>query len=217
MKKALIVKSEFVGRKVGEIHEINEAKEINSRGGNLYNKMVKVEIPAELEGVDKSQLKGSLIPSLPEKWTKDGEADVSENPNDVSWTYVPAVKEHWEIVKGDNFKDYDKKKRVGDKFQILNSEVVEEMKQVYNTTNPDSAVANYLTWLAMKNNPSKFSDKNLVARFDIVGLTIGDPLDKNKTVEDYAVALIDKADDYAIWREQKIIAYISEKLAIENE
>jgi len=136
-------------------------------------------------------------------------------PKDGTWTYVPASPEHWEIQKADSFVAYDKKVRTDDKLKTLEQDVITEMGQVYGTKNPDSAVANYLTWLAMKNTPAKFV--GLVARFDVVGLSIGDALDTKQKVSDYATALVDLADDYAVYREQKILTYAAEKAAIDAE
>jgi len=219
MKKALVYVKEIDGRSVGSVAMKMESAELDKwthhhvSGGFAQ----KIEVPAELEELPESQLKGVLIQAQPESWT-DGVDTVFTAPEDMTgWTYQPAVAANWEIQKGDTFIAYDKQKRVGEKFALLNSEVEEEMKQVYNTTNPDSAVANYLTWLSMKNDPAKYANKGLIARFNVVGLSIGDALNTSQKVQDYATALIDLADDYAIWREQKILAFVAEKTAIEAE
>ena len=103
MKKALVVKSEFDGRLVGHVHDVGEAADSNKLNGNHYNKMEKVELPVELEGIPSSELKGVLVPVASEFWSKDGQANVSVDPQDETWTYNPSVPEHWEVQKGDAF------------------------------------------------------------------------------------------------------------------
>ena len=218
MKKALVVKSQFQGRSVGHVERVADASQIDPLNGNFYDRMEKVEVPVELENVDPKALKGVLVPAAAEYWSKEGEANSSTEPDPIDgWTYNPPVPEHWEVQQGDNYVAYDKEKRIGDKYQTLNDEVLAEMQQVYGTTNPDSAVANYLTWLAMKANPGAFSGAGLKARFDVVGFTIGDALDDNAKVTDYATKCLDNADTYAVYREQKILAYGADKAAIEAE
>lgn len=217
MKKALVYTKEIDGRTVGQVAMKMEAAQLDDWKHHHLAFAKKIEVPAELEDLPESQLKGVLVPHQSEYWSKDGEDNVFENPNDVSWTFNPAVAQHWEIQVGDSYVQFEKEKRISDKFLALNTQVQAEMKQVYDTTNPDSAVANYLTWLSMKADPAKYANKGLVARFEVVGLSIGDALDTNQKVTDYSTALIDLADDYAIWREQQILVYAAEKAAIEAE
>ena len=157
MKKALVIKSEFSGRLVGEVFTVGEPADIDSRNGNLYNNMVKVEVPAELEEITSSQLEGELIPALTEKWTKDGQADVSENPNDDSWTYVPASVEHWELKKKSTFVAFEKGLRITEKYDLMNGQVMTEMGELFKTTKSDSATRTYLTLMSMSDRPAKFA------------------------------------------------------------
>ena len=70
----------------------------------------------------------------------------------------------------------------------------------------NSATAWYLTWKRMIENPAKFSSASplLKARFAVAGLSLNEDLDTVQKVQDYANAKIDEADDYGIWREDRI-------------
>lgn len=219
MKKALVYVSGVRGHVVGTVSMMMDSAKMDEWTHDIVASGIveKVDVPQNLQDLPESQLKGVFIEAQPQKWTS-GQQTVFVEPEDLDgWTFHPAVSAHWEITTGPSYTTFDKTKRVSKKFKDLNDEVGAEMYQVYKTTNPDSAVANYLTWMAMKNSPSKFSNKGLVARFEVVGLSIGDALNTPKKVEDYATALLDLADQYAIWRELKIQTFISEKASIEAE
>ena len=219
MKKALVYIKEFEGRTVGQVSMIMEAAEMDKWSHHHVSSgmAIKVEVPVECESLPENQLAGVLIPTQAESWN-DGTNTVYVEPADLTgWTYQAMIPEHYEIQKGAGFVAYDKQIRIGDKFKTLNDEVLAEMQQVYATTNPESATANYLTWLAMKSNALSFAGAGLVARFDVVGFTIGDALDTDAKVLDYATKCLAIADNYAIFREQKILLFVSEKAAIEAE
>jgi len=215
MKKALVWKEEKAGRVVGQVERIGEPERIDPLKGNLYNSMVKVEVPTELEDVPLEHLEGVFVPAVSEFWSKEGEADTNINPQDESWTHHPTQESKWVLDKKTTFTAYDKGKRIEGKFKITEEEVVDAMSTLYGTSNPHSAVANYLTWMAMQSNPSKFV--GLKARFETASFSLGDVLNTVQKITDYSSELLSKAEDYALYREEKILAFIADKTLIEDE
>jgi hypothetical protein len=216
--KILIADRDFDRWEKGDVIKGPTANEKDLKGWPHSSGVgVIIDFPEEFEELPLNILTGVKIEAQPAYW-ENGEDSVNEEPEDLTgWTYHEAILSRWEIQKKAGYDAYDKTQRVQELFTTLNTAVEVEMKQVYNTTNPDSAVANYLTWLSMKTNPAKYSDKGLIARFEIVGLSIGDALNTDEKVLAYSTALINLADDYAIWREQQILTYVAQKTAIENE
>lgn len=229
MKKALIITKVFGGKQIGSIERISDSFEIDSLNGNHYNKMEKVTVPTELENIPVNQLQSQYV-SHTDSYYSDGtttynysfDVPLVDDGNgnligDTSFIYYPAIPAHWEIIAGSGLQDYNKNKRINEKRDILKSETLSEMKTVYNTDSPDNAIANYLTWLSMASNPARFASQGIVAKAQAGGLMIGDALDSNKKVSDYAEALLSDAIDYAVWRELKIQTFSSDKAAIEAE
>lgn len=190
MKKALVVIEAFLGRVVGQIHQIGEASLIDSLSGNYYSThMVKVEVPAELEALPDGALKAAQV---------EGQWVIQIDP-------VKSVQ-------------LDKASRIQARYDLLQTEVYAEMTKVFLTTKSDSATANLETWKRMVAKPEIFSGEGIICKYtDLVGFQLGDALNTNTKVTDYAEQLLERADVYAVWREKRIQQFSAEKAAIEAE
>lgn len=219
MKKALVYIKEFEGNLVGKVAMRMEASEMNKWTHHHVSNgiAIKVEVPALLEELPEDQLTGVLVPLVNEFWSKDGEADVSVDPEDETWTYNASVPEHYEIQKGAGFVAYDKEQRIKEAYNLMTLNIYTEMKSVYLTDKTDSATATYLTWMSMKNNPTSFSTAGLVSKYDVGAISVGDALNTDALVLAYANDLMELSENYAVFREQAIQTYIGTKASIEAE
>jgi len=110
--------------------------------------------------------------------------------------------------------------QVSDKYVTLTSEVTAEAQVKMYALSLDSAIANYLELVMMKNNPSKFAAAGLLAEVEVKAsddsllFSKGDALDTDVKVTDYATRLIEIAEDYAIYRHQKKDTFRADKAAI---
>lgn len=219
MKKALVYIKPIDGRIAGQVSMTMEAGEMDKWSHHHVSNgfAVKVEIPAALEALPENQLEGVLVLAQVERWTK-GTETVEIEPTDLTgWTYYPAIQEHYEIRKGTGYKQYDKDKRISEAYNLMQKLVLDEMKVVYNTTNPESATASYLTWMSMKNTPASFSTAGLLAKHSIGTITVGDALNTDALVLEYASGMIELSENYAVFREQKIQEFVATKTAIQAE
>lgn len=99
-------------------------------------------------------------------------------------------------------------------YQEMNSEIYEQMANVFGTTNADSASAYEATWRMMKENPTEFSGLGLTARFDVAGMTVGDALDTDQKITDYATAKMDEVLAYGKYRMQRIEQFRNDRDAL---
>lgn len=217
MKKALVWKEDYQGRVAGQIERIGEASEIDGWTHHLRERMSIAEVPVELEEKSISELDATLVA---DKWTKEGEADVFEQPlaevdgemvADETWTFVP---EHYELSL--NVQE-DKNRRVSEKYNAMREDVLNDMYVVFGTNRTDTANAYYQTWLKMVESPSQFSSAGLTARFSVGGVSVGDALDTDQKVTDYATAKVVESEAYGVSRMQRIEQFKNEKSAIEAE
>lgn len=147
-----------------------------------YDVLVSPEVLAQPEVPYQAE-----VLAVEEKWTKTGEADVFVDPQDPSWTHVPAVayqpevpyqaavphvaavyntvpaKMDWRVVV-DSVKSSAKSKEEAIKvaYDTMNQEVYAEMAAVFGTTNPESATAYNETWKLMKTIPAEFVGTDFV-------------------------------------------------------
>lgn len=101
-------------------------------------------------------------------------------------------------------------------YDIMNVEVYTQMSLVFNTTNADSANANRETWALMLENPSDWSVVGLKAEFNRGSLSIGDALDTDEKITNYASACLNAVKAYGIWRMQRIQQFRADRSLIEN-
>ena len=180
-------------------------------------------------------------PMTQEYWSKDGEDDVFVDPEDETWTNNPSVADvtwvqgtendiawsqtleadpSWTLVAGRTetmTEDVamNKTAQITTKYAEMNTDVLTQMAAVFGTTNTDSATAYQVTWEKMVSAPSLYSSAGLTARFAAGGLAVGDILDTDQKVQDYANAKVAEVDAYGVTRMQRIEQFRAEKAAIE--
>ena len=178
-------------------------------------------------------------PMTQEYWVSaDGETTVYEDPQDetyvyhapeqdatytyypsdvdMTWTYVPEVLEHWEVKEDTTKKLTDQmNKEISDAYNTMTSDILAEMTKVFGTTKTDSAIAYQETWKEMAVSPELYSTLALKARFDIDGVCVlGDLLDTDQKILDYATAKTNQAKQYAVYRMTRIEQFRNDKEAI---
>jgi hypothetical protein len=238
-KKALVWKEDYMGRVAGQIERVGEASEIDSWSHHLKSKMSIADVPVELESLegyemdtafvnDKWTRDGFADESAPvvfavDTWIKDGQADVTVDPADETYTMHLAgdldqrytfVPEHY-VLSMNAAKD--KEKRIAEKYNLMTTDVLASMTSVFGTTSTESANAYNETWKKMIASPASYSAQGITARFAIAGLQVGDALDTDQKVTDYANAKLAEVDQYGVDRMVRIEQFRSEKAAIEAE
>ena len=111
----------------------------------------------------------------------------------------------------------DKTARIRDAYNQMNTDVITEMVKTFATDKSDSAIAFKESWVDMLLRPSAYSPEGLTARFDIGSLVIGDALDTDEKIIEYATGCMDNVNVYAIFRMKRIEQFRSEKAEIEAE
>lgn len=171
-------------------------------------------------------------------WFKAGQPIELTDPQDASYSFYPAGSydfvnwtqkepgqvddrysfeaEHF-VIEEKAAQDYSKPERISQAYEAMNTYVLSEMSKVFGTTSTESATAYEATWRLMIASPSLFVSAGLTARFGSAGLNIGDALDTDQKVQDYANAKIAEVEAYAVNRMQRIEQFRSEKAAIEAE
>jgi len=98
----------------------------------------------------------------------------------------------------------------------METEVLAEMNIVFGTAKTDSASAYKMTWTEMLAAPSDYSSIGLTARLAVGTFSIGDALDTDQKITDYATANITEAKAYGVWRMQRIQQFKNERETIVN-
>ena len=169
-------------------------------------------------------------------WIKEGEADVTVDPEDETYLFMAensadlryslqtqgAVDTRYTFISGPQKivttkPDYvvvEKTNRITEKYNEMNTDVLAGMAAVFGTTQPESATAYKETWTQMIASPSDFSGAGLTSRFDVAGLSIGDALDTDQKVTDYATAKTTEVNAYGVTRMQRIEQFRTERAAI---
>ena len=178
------------------------------------------------DGVDKDCAKLVFVEEVPgtdDMWTKDGEEPVFVDPQDPTWTYVPAVTgypAHYEIQEDPALVASKSAAQKADQIAVLykqmETDVLTGMAQVFGTLNTDSAAAYERTWVLMTQKPELFSVAGLKAKFAVGGLSIGDALDTNEKVVAYASAKIAEVEAYGVQRLQRIEQFYADRAAVEG-
>lgn len=107
-----------------------------------------------------------------------------------------------------------KEAQIAAAYAQMDADVRAEMVTVFGTTSTESATAYEKTWALMLETPADWSGAGLTARFDRGGLSIGDALDTDQKVTDYAQACLDAVKAYGISRMQRIEQFRAEREAI---
>lgn len=100
------------------------------------------------------------------------------------------------------------------KYNEMSTDVLAQMALTFGTTKPESASAYHDTWVLMAAEPALFSAEGLKADLAIGGFLVGDALDTNQKVQDYANACIAAAKTYAVYRMNRIKQFKVDKAVI---
>lgn len=100
---------------------------------------------------------------------------------------------------------------VTDLYKIMQTEVLNQMSIVFGTANTDSALRYKATWEEMTLTPSDYSVAGLTSRFVVGIFVVGDALDTDQKVTDYASAKITEAKAYGVWVMQRIEQFRNDK------
>jgi hypothetical protein len=212
MKKALIVKEEFMGREVGTIEQVGTVQEIDSVNNRFISKMEKVDVPSFLTMFPIK----SVPPTadlIEEFWFKDGEI-TSVDPEDETWVHHPALDAFkWEVTL-----DIEKYKadEISKSFRQLETEIYAEMRNVFGANTSDSASADEATYRLWSEDPAFYAGQSFLAKVDTPSYTKGDVLDLETDILTYANEMLAKIKDYALWRKQKERDFSIKKASIEN-
>jgi hypothetical protein len=175
------------------------------------------------EGMDEETVKPVFVEAveavqemdaIPAYWYKEGEDNVSENPNDESWSYfagIPAVQAvaaapaHWTLGVDANLlatkQAKQKESQIKAAYDQMNADVYAQMTQVFGTTNAESATAYNETYKLMKEYPADFTNADLTTEADVLA---------------YAEQKLLEIKNYALYRLQRIKQFQLEKEAILN-
>lgn len=98
---------------------------------------------------------------------------------------------------------------IENKYKKLNEDVYGQMQLVFGTTNPESAQATYETWKLMVDFPGDYSSLGLKDE-------LGNNLDNEQAIIDYANVKINQARQYSVFRIQKIKVFKEEKAQLQG-
>lgn len=181
MKIARVYYTEYPGRQIGDIHDVFSPE--NHPGSLLSANIKEVEVGDDF---DASVMKGVVA-------------------EDGSVTFeVDTAKQTAKALAV-------KQKLVGDAYNLMNTDVLTEMANVFGTTKPESASAYKDTWEMMASTPSDWEGAGLKASFAVAGFEVGDALDTETKVQSYANAKLAQVKTYGIWRMQRIEAFRLQK------
>lgn len=154
----------------------------------------------------------SLDANQSESLDQDYHEILTSDPSDGSYTYVS-----WYTISENTAAktQADKDSQILTAYQTMNTDVLTQMGVVFGTTNADSAAAYERTWNLMVATPSDWSGAGLTARFAVAGFAIGDALDTDQKITDYATAKVAEVNAYGVWRMQRIETFRTDKAAIE--
>ncbi len=163
------------------------------------------------------------------KYIEERSGGQSEPPHSIGiWTFGDSEDPRWVIaVSGVLEVDYALKATVEsqdaadavtkaksdaiyNEYVTLNNVVLTEASVKLFAQSPESATANYLELLMMRDSPSLFSSEGLLAEVDVKESDLitkiidkGEPLDTDQKCLDYATRLIEVAAGYAVYRHRK--------------
>lgn len=101
------------------------------------------------------------------------------------------------------------------KYNEMNAAVLAAMATAFGTSNVDSALAQQQTLKEMVQTPSDWSGDGLVVDVPTTNFAIGDALDTNQKVTDFANERLAVIKAYGIFRMKRIQQFRDEKAAIE--
>ena len=141
-----------------------------------------------------------------ESWiSEDGMTTVYEDPSDETYTYVQGdMVLEYNIVQDS---ELAKTAQVQALYDTMNTEVYAEMKNVFGTSNAESATAFHQTWKEMQENPNLFIFQGIVD-------DDGNELQTTASVAAYVATRLEAAANYALWRMKRIEQFRTDRAAI---
>jgi hypothetical protein len=106
--------------------------------------------------------------------------------------------------------------QITEKHVELEVDVYAEMKNVFGTSNSESASAYHETWKMMVSSPSDYSGEGLTASLNTTSFNQGDALNTDNAITNYANECISSANAYSIYRMKRIEQFKVEKHTIET-
>ena len=124
----------------------------------------------------------------------------------------------WELVE-DADKVFAREQRlkeaqITELYNTMVSDIYDKVELVFKSRSQDNAIADQVTWEKMKENPSAYSSGDLLAEFEVAGFSVGDMLDTDQKVLDYATAKINEIEQYSLWRMQRKQQFAIDRQAI---
>lgn len=107
-------------------------------------------------------------------------------------------------------KQNDKKSRIAIKYQEMDLDILNEMKQICNTTKPESALTDYNKYKEMLEDPQFFVNKGLLN-------SEGNELDSEESVTVFAQSKINDLKLFSIYRDKRIAQFLQEQQEILSE
>lgn len=108
----------------------------------------------------------------------------------------------------------EKQAQVTAAYNHMNDDVYGQMEAVFGTKKSDSATAFEATFRLMVQKPELFSGKGLSADKAVGDFTVGQELDTDQKVVDYATARIAEIEAYAVYRMNRIKQFYTERAQI---
>lgn len=108
-----------------------------------------------------------------------------------------------------------KQAQIAERYNAMNADVYAQMMLVFGTNKSDSATAFFETWKLMSASPAMFVSEGLKADKEVGIFNPGDALDTEQKVQEYAVARINEANAYSVYRMKRIEQFRAERSAIE--
>lgn len=107
---------------------------------------------------------------------------------------------------------------ISSEYSQMESEIFDELESASGTRKSDSAMADYLTMIFMKQDPSYFVDpeNTLYVIRATSNFPAGTPLDTSVKIQQYADEFLSTTKYYLKFRMQRIKTFINNKVAIEN-
>lgn len=111
----------------------------------------------------------------------------------------------------------DKADQVTARYNEMTQAVYDEMENIFYTKKSDSATANYEMWKHMKDNAALYSGKGLKAEYQLNNADAtelyspGSALDTDAKIVAYATRKLEQADEYIVWRSDRIQQFRNER------
>lgn len=159
---------------------------------------------------------GSSIGNIVSAWNVANPSNTVSHdgdPDDVppAGTIVLTGGDELELYLNDTKVLADAKQTLGSAYY---NEVYDELYTRFGTRNGEAVSADYETWKLMAETPSDWSSLGLSVTRDTTSFDIGDVLNTDQKVQDYANECIADIKAYGVWRIQRQAQYITDLAAL---